>query len=112
MVLPQEIEDELVMARDAARDGNLGKSRVCARRAVRKAFGGSGIARTYGESLSSIQCLKIISESAVMPDDVRKAAIRLLTSVASVGGAISAAPVDDAILVIEALLGRKREDSL
>ena len=38
---PQEIESELRQAREALADGNDGKARVCARRAVGKAFASS-----------------------------------------------------------------------
>ena len=113
MVLPREIEAELDMARGAERDGNSGKSRVCARRAVGKAFTASGCVETNGESLSSIQCLRIVSESAGMTEDVRLAATRLMASVSSGRGVnVSVAPVDDALLVINALLGRRKKDFL
>ena len=113
MVLQEEIEAELGMAREAERDGNRGKARVCARRAAAKAFNASGYTGTNGESLSSIQCLKMVAESTGMPDDVRRAATRLMTSVSSGREAnVSAATVDDALLVISALLERKKKDSL
>ncbi len=105
MALPRDIEIELAMARDAGLDGNDGKARVCARRAVAKAYAYSSLSGLNDGLLSSIQCLKIISESIDMTEEIHGAATRLMTSVAAhTGGSISDAPVEDALIIITALL--------
>lgn len=106
MELPREIEDELRGAREAEVEGNQGKSRVCARRAVGKAFVLSKLFPRTSPYISATQCLREISNSANLPSEMRAAATRLAASVAYDGGkSVSTTPIEDALLVIAKLLG-------
>lgn len=105
MELPAEIEAELSQARDAEKEGNEGKARVCARRAVGKAFALSHYPSRPALSLSTTQILKIISADEKLSEPTREAARRLAASVAENGGAsVSARPVQDALLIITGLI--------
>ncbi len=106
MALPVAIEAELELARIAAEDGNEGKARVCARRAVGKAFSLSPLGkREVNSSLSTIQCLGIISKEDGISEEARISALRLMKSVTENRGAsASRTPVEDALLIINALL--------
>lgn len=105
MDLPHEIEAELTLARTAADDGNDGKARVCARRAVGRAFQRSPYSSELTSTQSAIQILRAISMSDVFPADVRKASARLSASVAENDGLlVSTRPVEDALVLITYLL--------
>ncbi len=80
--LPTEIESELRQAQAALAEGNDGKARVCARRAVGKAFSlskysGSDVCRS---ALSATESLKVIIElaekSAMQLGDFRQAFLK------------------------------------
>lgn len=104
MDLPREIETELEQARRAREEGNDGKARVCARRAVGKAFMSSQYSGEINRSLSATQCLRMISENEGMPAPVREAAVRLSTGVAERTGApVSTQPLEDALVIIARL---------
>ncbi len=93
------------MARDALTDGNDGKARVCARRAVGKAFQDSRYRTRFPSAQSTPQILKAISGSEVFPPDVREIAERLAASVAENNGLlVSSHPVEDAVGLIIYLL--------
>lgn len=106
MELPAEVRTELEQAGKASEDGNDGRARVCARRAVGKAFILSAYGRRQGnESMSSIQCLNVISELKEISDGSRQASRRLVRSVAEKGEeSVSRNPVKDAMLIIVELL--------
>ncbi len=100
--IQQDIRNELMQAQAALADGNTGKARVCARRAVGKAFQLSGHAKEIGRLVSANESLKIIAAMTQLPVKVRKAAERLSASVLEEG--ISQKPVEDALVIIAELL--------
>lgn len=105
MELPVEVAAELAHSVDAADEGNLGKARVCARRAVGKAFMISSYSTGFPSPLSAAQCLKALTEMKDLPEEVRAAARRLATGVAEKGDvSISVKPVEDATAIITQLL--------
>lgn len=107
MDLPEEIELELDRARTAETEGNHGKARVCARRAVGRAFMLSGYSAGLPASASAVQCLKAVSESDEFSRDARDAARRLLAGVTENGGSsVSLKPIEDAVIVITRLLAK------
>jgi hypothetical protein len=91
-----------MQAQAALADGNAGKARVCARRAVGKAFQLSRYSKEIGRLVSANGSLKIIAGMAQLPVEVRKAAERLSASVLEEG--ISQKPVEDALVIIVQLL--------
>lgn len=102
--LPEEIENELRQAQAAVTEGNDGKARVCARRAVGKAFLLSGFSKGVERSVSAIESLKLIAALEELPAEIRDAARRLSVSVAE-NLPLSEKPVDDATLIVGVLLG-------
>jgi len=102
MVLPEEVENELSSAQEALSDGNIGKARVCARRAVGNAFRLSKHFTEFRKVLSAIEIVKLVGSSETFSLEVRKAALRLSASVTE--GKISEHPVKDALVIIEGLL--------
>ncbi len=107
MDLPGEIASELEQARKAEAEGNDGKARVCARRAVGRAFMLSNYSAGFPPSFSATQSLKAVIELKDLPEAVRGAATRLSTSVAENSGlSISMKPVEDAVIIIHQLLGK------
>ncbi len=105
--LPPEISAELDLAMKAEAEGNDGKARVCARRAVGKAFALSTYSTGYPAVLSATQILKILAELCDLPEDVRGAAQRLVMGVAEKGeSSISLTPIADADLIIRRLLAK------
>ena len=105
MGLPAEIEGELSLARDAEREGNDGKARVCARRAVGKAFALSRYPSQPAPAFSTTQILKTISADVTFSEEIREAAGRLAASVAENHGAsVSTQPVQDALMIITVLI--------
>jgi hypothetical protein len=107
MDLPGEIAAELDQARKADAEGNDGKVRVCARRAVGRAFVLSSFSTGFPPSFSATQSLKAVSELKDMPESVRVAAMRLSAGVAENGGlSISMNPIEDALIIIHQLLGK------
>lgn len=105
MDLPEEVEGELARGRAAAADGNDGKARVCARRAVGVAFRKSRYSSQGALAQSTTQILKAISGSDAFDSEVRGAAARLSAGVAeSEGASVSKQPVEDALAIIDALL--------
>lgn len=112
MNLPEEIESELTLSRDAAAEGNDGKARVCARRAVGRAFRRSRYSSELTSTQSTTQILKAISTSDLFPPGVRKASARLSASVAENDGlSVSMKPVEDALVLITHLLGEQLDGS-
>ena len=105
MGLPAEIEAELSLAREAEKEGNHGKARVCARRAVGKAYTLSRSPSVPAPAFSTTQILKIISADVTLSEAIRVSAERLAASVAVDRGAfVSTQPVQDALLIISALI--------
>ncbi|MGO9481080.1 MAG: hypothetical protein ACLP05_04775 [Candidatus Kryptoniota bacterium] len=100
--IPEDIRIELMQAQAALSDGNDGKARVCARRAVGKAFQLSKYSKEIGRSVSSTESLKLIAAAAHVPGEVRDAAERLSVNVLEKG--ISRKPLDDALAIIAELL--------
>ncbi len=104
MVLPEDVQSELSSAQEASNEGNEGKARVCARRAVGNAFRKSKY-WTEGTSPKSVnEILKLISSSDNIPARTRTAARRLSAGVLEED--ISRRPIEDALLIIEELLSR------
>ncbi len=107
MDLPGEIASELEQAQKAEAEGNDGKARVCARRAVGRAFMLSTYSTGFPPSFSATQSLKAVIELNDVPEAVRAAATRLSTGVAGNKGlSISVNPVEDAVVIINQLLGK------
>ncbi len=102
MKLPKEILSELESANAAINGANMGKARVCARRAVGAAYLLSITSPVAKQSLSAIQILRIIGELEKLPDEVKSAAKRLSASVSM--GEISSDPIGDAQIIIGELL--------
>ncbi len=103
--LPAEIQFELDSAAAAQKEGNHGKARVCARRAVGKAFVMTEYYTQLIRPVSANESLKLISDNNGLAPDVRDAARRLSTSVAEAETAqVSKEPVMDALVIIRALL--------
>ncbi len=100
---PEEVENELRQAQDSMNEGNDGKARVCARRAVAKAFLMSRFSRGVERSVSAMDSLRLIAGSEEMPEQIRDAARRLSVSVTE-NIPMSQRPVDDAILIVKLLL--------
>ncbi len=102
MVLPEEIQSEIDSAQNAIKDGNEGKARVCARRAVGTAFRLSNCTKETTRSISANEILKFISTNEKFSIEVRSASRRLSASVNEAD--ISFRPVEDALLIIAELL--------
>jgi len=102
MALPDEIQTEMDAARGALESNNTGKARVCARRAVGKAFAKSKYCKEYERIVNANEIVKLIADDKRFSIKVRDAARRLSTRVTEEG--ISERPFDDAAAIIEALL--------
>lgn len=102
MVLPEEIQSEITSAQKALEDGNDGKARVCARRAVGKAFQFSNPSKEIQRSINANEVLKLIAVNEKFSEKANKAARRLSASV--IEAEISLKPVEDALLIIKELL--------
>ncbi len=102
MTLAALIEQELAAAETARQDGNDGKARVCARRAVGRATE-AWIAQLpsppwHGDAMAH---LRHIQQDAAFPFPVRQAAERLSTPVTRQGAApFTTDPIADARLII------------
>jgi len=105
-----DIERELALARGAVREGNHGKARTCARRAV-------GIAATalqthndaYRLGPDFIRQIRTIAHDDRFSEEARGAADRLGARLSENFTSPSGAPVDDATLLVDEIL-RKMED--
>ena len=103
---PVEISKELSAAVEALDDGNEGKARVCARRAVGKAYAIAAVGHPASTNTNAPAVLATIMETRDYPPEVRAAARRLATSVASEEkNEISRHPVEDAGIIIGFLIG-------
>jgi len=102
MVLPREVQTEIGSAQDALKDGNDGKARVCARRAVGKAFNLSIYSRKMERPIGANEILKLIAVDEKFSNDTRKAARRLSANVTE--QELSQRPTEDALLIIQELL--------
>ena len=102
--LPEEIDSELALARESMIEGNEGKARVCARRAVAKAFLLSSFSKGVERSISAMESLRIISRLETLPEQVRDAARNLSVGVTE-NRPMSRQPADDASLIVKTLLG-------
>ena len=102
VVLPEKIQSEITSARKALDDGNEGKARVCARRAVGNAFRFSNHTKGNDILISANEILKLIATNENFSEEARKAARRLSANVNEAD--ISLQPVEDALLIIEELL--------
>ena len=106
------IEQELAAAQAAQQDGNHGKTRVCARRAVARAteawFARLPLPRWRGDAMAH---LRQIQQDASFPLSIRQAAERLGTPMTRQHVApITTDPVADARLII-AHLGNTTSDN-
>jgi hypothetical protein len=102
------IEQELAAAEAAQHDGNDGKARVCARRAVARAIeawiGRLSFPRWYGDAMAH---LRHIQQDASFPLPIRQAAERLSTSVTRQHATpFTTDPIADARLIIAHLSSR------
>ena len=108
------IEQELAAAQAAQQNGNDGKARVCARRAVARAIetwfaSRPPVPRWRGDAMAH---LRQIQEDASFPLPIRQAAERLSTSVTRQHAApFTTDPVADAKLIIAHLDGATSGDS-
>jgi hypothetical protein len=104
--LPNDVALELDDARIAEEEGNHGKARTCARRAVGKAFLHSPISKGFPSSVSATQILDFLRYDSELPEEVKSAAGRLATSVADIAvRSVSVKPIEDAMIVIRIVLG-------
>ncbi len=107
--LPADILAELRDAIQAESLGNDGKARVCARRAVGKAFALTKYFGRSGRPVSATESLKIILDLDETSLAARDAARRLSTSVTEAKNSqISTKTVDDALIIIRELLADRR----
>jgi len=103
-----QIERELARAEDALREGNDGMVRVCARRAVGLAAE-AWLERVPGKSWrgDALNHLRRISADESFPQDIRRAAERLMTKVTQRATApFSTDPIADARRIIAHLDAR------
>ena len=106
MVGPSSIAQELAGAEAAWSDGNAGKARVCARRAVALADEAWLEQQTQpARSGDALAHLCRIQQEVSFPSSVRQAAERLTTTVPrQLTAPFTADPVGDATMIIEWLL--------
>ena len=108
------IDRELTAARMARSDGNDGKSRVCARRAVAHAvelwLAGGGEPRWRGDAMEH---LRRIQHEQSIPVPVRQAAERLATAVSRRQDApFTSDAIEDANIIISHLTAETERTSL
>lgn len=102
----EDVEKEMRGARDAAKIGNHGRTRTCARRAV-------GIAaselqnrdRSFSFGADFIAKIRSIAGDIRFEEEVREAASRLQARIAADFTSISTDPIRDAEVVVSALSG-------
>ena len=102
MMPAERITQELAAAQAAQQDGNAGKARVCARRAVARAAEAWGVrppsTRLHGDAMAH---LRQIQRDISFPLPIRQAAERLTTPITRQHTApFTADPVADAKLII------------
>jgi hypothetical protein len=87
---------------DAAAGGNLGRARVCARRAVGAYLQAIGSSLPGEVGANAMANLRYLQEAEHLPPDQRQAAERLAGGARSqmAGGAISEDPLADAAVII------------
>lgn len=103
--IPEDISEELGRGERALAEGNDGMARVCARRAVGKAFVISEGSNPPRGAISATEALRIIGESGRFKPATREAARRLVTSVTETKNLpFSVHPIEDARLIISDLL--------
>jgi len=102
--LPQEVQLELYTAQDALKSGNLGRARVCARRAVARAYEKSDLNPHPGHPISAMEVLKRLSQIENLRPELQNAIRRLSASVADNDMQISTMPIEDALSIIEFIL--------
>ncbi|MGC8595788.1 MAG: hypothetical protein ACP5MI_09315 [Candidatus Kryptoniota bacterium] len=105
--LPPDIQLELDTAQEALKNGNEGKARVCARRAIARAFEKSDLNPYPDHPLSAMEVLKILSQIDNIPPVIKSAVRRLSASVGDRSNEISTLPVEDALSIIEFILKGK-----
>ena len=102
MAQPTLIEKEFAAAEDAWKDGNHGKARVCARRAV--ALADEAWLATRSDQLfrgDALAHLRRIQQDHFLPLSIREAAERLSTTVTRKDSApFSTDPIGDARIII------------
>jgi hypothetical protein len=106
MLLPEEIQSELNAGQKALGERNEGKARVCARRAVGKAFDQSMYSEKVERVTSANEIVKLIADDERFSAEVRNAARRLSANVLEME--ISRKPIDDALVIIAGLLPDSR----
>lgn len=106
--LPDDVQLEINAAQEAMRDGNHGKARVCARRAIARAFEKSNLNTNPDRPLSAMEILHRLSEIENIPSTIKSAIKRLSTSVADHDMEISTMPVDDALEIITFIMQENR----
>lgn len=95
------LQNELVNAHIAVAEGNDGKARVCARRAVQIV-----VQAKYGAALgvdfSSMSALQFIQQTPEFPETIRQSATRLQGGLRAKieGNVFSENPIDDAEIII------------
>jgi hypothetical protein len=101
----QLAQAEFRMGEEAVATGNVGRVRVCGRRAV-GAFIQAIAALDYGTH--AMANLRGIQEDATLPDEIRTAATRLLGGARTIvnNGVYSTNPLDDARLIIRHFLSK------
>jgi hypothetical protein len=106
-----DINEELETAREAARAGNHGRARVCARRAAGLAIGAYLKKHsTVDPGPDALRQLTYVRDGAEFPDEIRSAAHRLTTRVTDTFDyAFDTNPISDAMMLIEYFLDRNDE---
>ncbi|MBK9246604.1 MAG: hypothetical protein IPM69_00450 [Ignavibacteria bacterium] len=97
----KQINDELLTAKIAIDNGNEGKARVCARRAVQIILQ-SKIGVSNGYTFSAMSALQYLIDSTEYPEIIRQAAGRLKGGLRAKleGNVFSENPIEDAEIII------------
>ena len=99
---------EFRMGEEAVASGNVGRVRVCGRRAVGTFIQAIAPLAGLDYGTHAMANLRAIQEDVVLPDEIRTAATRLLGGARTIvnNGVYSANPLDDARLIIRHFLSK------
>lgn len=106
-------ENEIKAAERAWREGNDGRARACCRRAVGFVLKAKNIPGTYRTAnRNAVELMLELSENDDVPENIRKASIRLTTNVRNrLSPDFTFNPLLDAKIIIDYLLGAVRDES-
>ncbi len=105
-IIAAQIEKEIECAKNALKEGNIGKARVCARRAAGLAVNFWLLKNKITSSdLSAVACLNKIKEDENLPDFILKAAGKLTAKINTPeSGAVTEDPLKDSMIIVEYFL--------